>query len=196
MREYNVLTKHCDVVNVERKETRIRKGISWNLNLRIQIYSPFSPSTFSSFSLSILGMALCDMFTLLCPAPGLIYMLTLGNHNRPLSSVAACHAWIAFYEVRIESDYSFGQRRRSAERWTLSLYYCFLPPTIDDPQHVPHRINMVDAGPGCSKVRKWGAKEYEKWQSVGVSLFHFPNYIYPKRKEKLSWGQEMVNWWE
>ena len=77
------------------QQTRALKSLHY---LGIQIYSTFS-FLISSFA----GMALCDMFTLLCPAPGLIYMLTLGNHNQPLSGVVSCHAWIAFYEVSVVS---------------------------------------------------------------------------------------------
>jgi hypothetical protein len=47
----------------------------------------------------LLGMALCDMFTLLFPAPWLIYMYTFGNHYKPLSSVVACYAWTFMNEV-------------------------------------------------------------------------------------------------
>lgn len=125
-----------------------------SLYLRIQIYSIFL-LTISPFLLQSAGMALCDMFTLLCPAPGLIYMLTLGNHNQPLSGVATCHAWIAFYEVSgtllylplvcllFPSDVAFGLRRCFS--WTFSL--------ADDTQHVPHRVDLADPGTGCSKVR-------------------------------------------
>lgn len=44
-------------------------------------------------------MALCDMCTLLFPAPGLIYMYTFGNHYKPLTPIAACVAWNALNEV-------------------------------------------------------------------------------------------------
>ncbi|XP_055704597.1 sex peptide receptor [Phlebotomus papatasi] len=47
----------------------------------------------------LMAMALCDMFTLLFPAPGLIYMFTLGNHYKPLSPTLACYAWNALNEV-------------------------------------------------------------------------------------------------
>lgn len=43
-------------------------------------------------------MALCDMFTLLFPAPGLLYMYTFGNHYKPLKPLAA-YAWNALNEV-------------------------------------------------------------------------------------------------
>ncbi|EDS31063.1 conserved hypothetical protein [Culex quinquefasciatus] len=44
-------------------------------------------------------MALCDMFTLLFPAPGLLYMYTFGNHYKPLSPIAACYVWNALNEL-------------------------------------------------------------------------------------------------
>lgn len=44
-------------------------------------------------------MALCDMLTILFPAPGLMYMYTFGNHYKPLSPVIACYTWNAFNEV-------------------------------------------------------------------------------------------------
>lgn len=44
-------------------------------------------------------MALCDMFTLVFPAPGIIYMYTFGNHYKPLAPIAACYAFIALGEV-------------------------------------------------------------------------------------------------
>lgn len=46
-------------------------------------------------------MALCDMFTLVFPAPGIIYMYTFGNHYKPLAPIAACYAFIALGEVII-----------------------------------------------------------------------------------------------
>ncbi|XP_045780828.1 uncharacterized protein LOC123877937 [Maniola jurtina] len=41
----------------------------------------------------LMAMALCDMFTMLFPAPWLFYMYTFGNHYKPLSPVRACEAW-------------------------------------------------------------------------------------------------------
>ncbi|GBP25722.1 Sex peptide receptor [Eumeta japonica] len=41
----------------------------------------------------LMTMALCDMFTLLFPAPWLFYMYTFGNHYKPLAPVSACQAW-------------------------------------------------------------------------------------------------------
>ncbi|KAK7865173.1 hypothetical protein R5R35_012033 [Gryllus longicercus] len=47
----------------------------------------------------LMAMALCDMFTLLVPAPWLFYMYTFGNHYRPLAPIAACYAYNAMNEV-------------------------------------------------------------------------------------------------
>ncbi|XP_063227068.1 sex peptide receptor [Bacillus rossius redtenbacheri] len=47
----------------------------------------------------LMAMALCDMFTLLFPAPWLFYMYTFGNHPRPLSPVGACYVWSLMHEV-------------------------------------------------------------------------------------------------
>ncbi|KAG6464466.1 hypothetical protein O3G_MSEX014532, partial [Manduca sexta] len=41
----------------------------------------------------LMAMALCDMFTMLFPAPWLFYMYTFGNHYKPLSPARACQAW-------------------------------------------------------------------------------------------------------
>lgn len=50
------------------------------------------------------AMALCDMCTLLFPAPGLIYMYTLGNHYKPLTPITACYAWNALNEVCLHEN--------------------------------------------------------------------------------------------
>ncbi|XP_052873722.1 sex peptide receptor [Anopheles cruzii] len=47
----------------------------------------------------LMAMALCDLFTVLFPAPGLLYMFTFGNHYKPLSPVAVCYAWNALNEI-------------------------------------------------------------------------------------------------
>ncbi|KAF7286426.1 hypothetical protein GWI33_005344 [Rhynchophorus ferrugineus] len=47
----------------------------------------------------LMSMALCDMFTLLVPAPWLIYMYTLGNHYKPLHPVPICYTWSIMHEV-------------------------------------------------------------------------------------------------
>ncbi|KAI5636213.1 hypothetical protein NE865_11052 [Phthorimaea operculella] len=41
----------------------------------------------------LMAMALCDMFTMLFPAPWLFYMYTFGNHYKPLGPTRACQAW-------------------------------------------------------------------------------------------------------
>lgn len=47
----------------------------------------------------LMAMALCDMFTLLFPAPWLIYMYTFGNHYKPLWPISICYAWSIMHEV-------------------------------------------------------------------------------------------------
>lgn len=47
----------------------------------------------------LMAMALCDMFTLLFPAPWLIYMFTFGNHYKPLYPISVCYAWNMMHEV-------------------------------------------------------------------------------------------------
>ncbi|XP_030761975.1 sex peptide receptor-like [Sitophilus oryzae] len=47
----------------------------------------------------LMAMALCDMFTLLVPAPWLIYMYTFGNHYKPLHPVPVCYTWNVMHEV-------------------------------------------------------------------------------------------------
>ncbi|CAH0718547.1 unnamed protein product, partial [Brenthis ino] len=47
----------------------------------------------------LMAMALCDMFTMLFPAPWLFYMYTFGNHYKPLSPIRACQAWHYMNEV-------------------------------------------------------------------------------------------------
>lgn len=47
----------------------------------------------------LMAMALCDMFTLLFPAPWLIYMYTFGNHYKPLWPISICYAWTVMHEV-------------------------------------------------------------------------------------------------
>lgn len=49
----------------------------------------------------LMAMALCDMFTLLLPAPWLIYMYTFGNHYKPLYPISLCYAWNIMHEVNI-----------------------------------------------------------------------------------------------
>ncbi|XP_018324154.1 sex peptide receptor [Agrilus planipennis] len=47
----------------------------------------------------LMAMALCDMFTLLIPAPWFIYMYTFGNHYRPLAPVGVCYAYNVMNEI-------------------------------------------------------------------------------------------------
>lgn len=44
-------------------------------------------------------MALCDFVTILFPAPGLIYMFTLQNHDRPLGPVSFCYIYYFLNET-------------------------------------------------------------------------------------------------
>ncbi|KAL3285018.1 hypothetical protein HHI36_019146 [Cryptolaemus montrouzieri] len=46
----------------------------------------------------LMAMALCDLFTLLVPAPWLIYMYTFGNHYKPLWPKSLCYAWNMMHE--------------------------------------------------------------------------------------------------
>lgn len=57
----------------------------------------------------LMAMALCDMFTLLLPAPWLIYMYTFGNHYKPLYPISLCYAWNIMHEVSFNSTFSFKQ---------------------------------------------------------------------------------------
>ncbi|CAG9116173.1 unnamed protein product [Plutella xylostella] len=47
----------------------------------------------------LMAMALCDMLTMLFPAPWLFYMYTFGNHYKPLTPPPACTAWNYMNEV-------------------------------------------------------------------------------------------------
>uniref|UniRef100_A0AAG5DY00 G-protein coupled receptors family 1 profile domain-containing protein n=1 Tax=Anopheles atroparvus TaxID=41427 RepID=A0AAG5DY00_ANOAO len=47
----------------------------------------------------LMAMALCDLFTLLFPAPGLMYMYTFGNHYKPISPTITCYVWNALNEI-------------------------------------------------------------------------------------------------
>ena len=41
----------------------------------------------------LMAMALSDMFTLLFPAPWLLYLYTFGNYMKPLESIEACYGY-------------------------------------------------------------------------------------------------------
>ena len=47
----------------------------------------------------LLCMALSDLFTVIPPAPWLLYMYTFGNHSKPFQSVPACYAYVYMSEV-------------------------------------------------------------------------------------------------
>ncbi|XP_017481308.1 PREDICTED: sex peptide receptor-like, partial [Rhagoletis zephyria] len=46
----------------------------------------------------LMAMAICDMLTVIFPAPGLWYMYTFGNHYKPLHPVSMCLAYSIFNE--------------------------------------------------------------------------------------------------
>lgn len=60
-------------------------------------------------------MAICDMLTVIFPAPGLWYMYTFGNHYKPLHPVSMCLAYSIFNEVS-------QQRRQTFVQWAT---YCY-----------------------------------------------------------------------
>ncbi|XP_053950264.1 sex peptide receptor [Anastrepha ludens] len=47
----------------------------------------------------LMAMAICDMLTVMFPAPGLWYMYTFGNHYKPLHPVSMCLAYTIFNEI-------------------------------------------------------------------------------------------------
>ncbi|CAH1179132.1 unnamed protein product [Phaedon cochleariae] len=47
----------------------------------------------------LMAMAICDMFTLLVPAPWFIYMYTFGNHYKPLWPISVCYSWDMMQEI-------------------------------------------------------------------------------------------------
>nr|XP_036227687.1 sex peptide receptor [Bactrocera oleae]XP_036227688.1 sex peptide receptor [Bactrocera oleae] len=50
-------------------------------------------------NLVLRAMAICDMLTVIFPAPGLWYMYTFGNHYKPLHPVSMCLAYSIFNEL-------------------------------------------------------------------------------------------------
>lgn len=44
-------------------------------------------------------MALCDVFTILFPGPGIIYMFTFGQHSKPLGPEIMCYLYTFFNET-------------------------------------------------------------------------------------------------
>lgn len=76
----------------------------------------------------LMAMALCDMFTLLVPAPWLIYMYTFGNHYKPLWPISLCYAWNAMNEVSLKKWHiGFLQKHQSG------TFFLFLIGLSDKP---------------------------------------------------------------
>ena len=48
---------------------------------------------------TIIAMALCDVFTILFPGPGIIYMFTFGQHSKPLGPEIMCYLYTFFNET-------------------------------------------------------------------------------------------------
>ncbi|XP_061398281.1 uncharacterized protein LOC133333990, partial [Musca vetustissima] len=65
-------------------------------SLIVLILSKKNMSTPTNFVL--MGMAICDMLTVIFPAPGLWYMYSFGNHYKPLHPVSLCWAFNLFNE--------------------------------------------------------------------------------------------------
>ncbi|KAI8033947.1 hypothetical protein M5D96_013279 [Drosophila gunungcola] len=66
-------------------------------SLIVLVLSKKSMATPTNFVL--MGMAICDMLTVIFPAPGLWYMYTFGNHYKPLHPVSMCLAFSIFNEI-------------------------------------------------------------------------------------------------
>ncbi|XP_017054983.1 sex peptide receptor [Drosophila ficusphila] len=66
-------------------------------SLIVLVLSKKSMATPTNFVL--MGMAICDMLTVIFPAPGLWYMYTFGNHYKPLHPVSMCLAYSIFNEI-------------------------------------------------------------------------------------------------
>ncbi|XP_075748310.1 sex peptide receptor isoform X1 [Rhipicephalus microplus] len=47
----------------------------------------------------LLGMAICDMLTLLVPSPWYFYIYSLGNYERMITPASACYAYNSMHEV-------------------------------------------------------------------------------------------------
>lgn len=47
----------------------------------------------------LMAMALCDMLTLVFPAPWFCYLYTFGNYRKPLHHLAACYAYRFMHEI-------------------------------------------------------------------------------------------------
>ncbi|XP_060663337.1 sex peptide receptor [Drosophila nasuta] len=66
-------------------------------SLIVLVLSKKSMATPTNFVL--MGMAICDMLTVVFPAPGLWYMYTFGNHYKPMHPVSFCLAYSIFNEM-------------------------------------------------------------------------------------------------
>lgn len=60
----------------------------------------------------LMAMALCDMFTVLIPAPWLIYMYSFGNHYKPLWPISLCYAWFVMHEVSANTSCFYNHNLR------------------------------------------------------------------------------------
>ncbi|XP_030079383.1 sex peptide receptor [Drosophila hydei] len=66
-------------------------------SLIVLVLSKKSMATPTNFVL--MGMAICDLLTVVFPAPGLWYMYTFGNHYKPMHPVSMCLAYSIFNEI-------------------------------------------------------------------------------------------------
>ncbi|XP_034488620.1 sex peptide receptor [Drosophila innubila] len=66
-------------------------------SLIVLVLSKKSMATPTNFVL--MGMAICDMLTVVFPAPGLWYMYTFGNHYKPMHPVSLCLAYSIFNDI-------------------------------------------------------------------------------------------------
>ncbi|KAL7743970.1 hypothetical protein ACLKA6_001205 [Drosophila palustris] len=66
-------------------------------SLIVLVLSKKSMATPTNFVL--MGMAICDMLTVVFPAPGLWYMYTFGNHYKPMHPVSLCLAYNIFNDI-------------------------------------------------------------------------------------------------
>ncbi|KAJ6645208.1 Sex peptide receptor, partial [Pseudolycoriella hygida] len=121
----NYEEKYC--MNMVNNTTYLNVSCETNLSYSVPLYGYFAPfllfTTVTANTLIVLvlskrnmatptnavlmAMALCDMFTLVFPAPGLWYMYTFGNHYKPLAPISACYAWNVFNENEESSSGSF-----------------------------------------------------------------------------------------
>lgn len=95
------------------------------------------------------------MFTLLFPAPGLLYMFTFGNHYKPMAPVAACYAWNAFNEVSMRQFHHMNLSLSSAFPFFFSssqkTFLSFFHFSVST-SYISHSIHMADVSISNSKV--------------------------------------------